>query len=84
VGGDVFCSCLESNPEFLANVFHNLVAIPIYYGDKIEEVGKSGTCSTLDGIRDAYKILVRKCELRWRHRRRWENNLKVDLKINKV
>jgi hypothetical protein len=77
--GNDFCFCLESSPEVLADVPRILVAISVYYEDKIWDTGKSEICSTLDGIRDAYKILVRRCELRWEHRRRWENDLKVDV-----
>jgi len=50
------------------------------YEHQIWETGKSETCSTPDGIRDAYRILVRRCELRWEYMRKWENNLKVDVK----
>ena len=78
--GNVFCFCLESSPEILADVPHILDAIYMYYEDQIWEIRKSETCSTLDGIRDAYKILVRRCELHWEYRRRWENNLKVEIK----
>lgn len=78
--GNVFCFCLKLSPELLADVPHILVAAPVYYEDQIWEIWKSGICSTLDGRRDAYKILVRRCELRWGHRRRWENNLKVEVK----
>ena len=78
--GNVFCFCLKLSPELLADVPHILVAISMYYEDQIWAMGKSVTCSPLDGIRDAYKILVRRCELRWGLRRRWEDNLKVEVK----
>jgi hypothetical protein len=78
--GNVLRFCLESSPELLANLLHILVAISMYYEDQIWESGKSEACSILDGIRDAYKISVRRCELRWEHRRRTEINLKVEVK----
>jgi hypothetical protein len=53
-----------------------------YSGNQIEKNKMGGACSTYGGKRGAYRILVVRPEGRrplGRTRRRWEDNIKMDL-----
>jgi hypothetical protein len=52
-------------------------------GDQIKEGEMGGTCNTHGDVRNAYKILVGEPEekrLLGRPRRRWEDDIKMDLR----
>ena len=52
-------------------------------GDQVKKTEVDKACSTYGGRRGAYRILVGKLEGRrpiGRHRRRWKDNIKVDLR----
>jgi hypothetical protein len=51
--------------------------------DKLREDEKSGASSTNGDIRNVYKILVEKSDGKrpfGRRRRRWQDNIKIDIK----
>jgi hypothetical protein len=51
-------------------------------GDNIEKNGMDGSCSAYGKSRGVYRVVVRKPEGKrqlGRHRRRWEDNIKIDL-----
>jgi len=51
-------------------------------GDKIEKNEMGGACSAYGGMRDVCRVLVGKTEGKrhlGRTRRRWKNNIKMDL-----
>jgi hypothetical protein len=63
---------------------HHLYSSPNIISDQMEVEMISGACCTHGEMRSAYKILVGKPEERKtlfvRPRRRWEDNIKMDLK----